>query len=162
MLEETWSNNLFYTRLVFVCSKWRCWDGSGLPHEDLEILSLALQPSPAQTSRLSGRSRSETAWKAARGPVCKEPSSSWPEPTSQKHRQSWLLLNSHLLVNVRASVFPCLSQHEALREEHDLTDELQVRNDDHHRPEERLDRLGQLCPPGVSRVHGDEDPHAGV
>lgn len=55
-----------------------------------------------------------------------------------------------------------LGPQEALREEHDLTDLLQVRNNDNHGPEQRLHRLGQLCAARIARVHGDEDAHPRV
>ena len=57
---------------------------------------------------------------------------------------------------------PHLGPEEALREQHDLTDLLQVRHDHHHRPEECLHRLRQLRAARVARVHGDEDAHSGV
>ena len=50
-----------------------------------------------------------------------------------------------------------LGQEEALREEHDLTDLLQVWDNHHHGSEQSLHTLGQLCTAGIARVHGDED-----
>jgi len=55
-----------------------------------------------------------------------------------------------------------LGQQEALREQHDLTDLLQVGHDDHHGTEQGLYRLWQLCAAGVPGVHGDEDANTEV
>ena len=55
-----------------------------------------------------------------------------------------------------------LCHEEALREQHDLTDLLQIWHDHHHGSEESLDGLRQLCPASIARVHGDEDAHTTV
>lgn len=55
-----------------------------------------------------------------------------------------------------------LGPQEALREEHDLTDLLQVRHNDNHRPEQRLHRLRQLCAARIAGIHRDEDTHPRV
>lgn len=57
---------------------------------------------------------------------------------------------------------PHLGPEKALREEHDLTDLLQVRHNHHHGPEECLHRLRQLRAACVAGVHGDEDAHSRV
>lgn len=62
----------------------------------------------------------------------------------------------------RGPSVPHLGPEEALGEEHDLADLLQVGHDHHHRPEERLHRLGQLRAACVAGVHGDEDAHSWV
>ena len=46
---------------------------------------------------------------------------------------------------------------ETFGEQHDLTDLLQIRHNDHHWTEQRLHRLGQLSTTGISGIHGDED-----
>ena len=50
-----------------------------------------------------------------------------------------------------------LGHEKALREEHDLTDLLEVRDDYHDWPEECLHTLRQLSPTCIAGVHGDED-----
>eukprot|EP00968_Pinguiococcus_pyrenoidosus_P001317 scaffold58_cov256-Pinguiococcus_pyrenoidosus.AAC.12 len=50
---------------------------------------------------------------------------------------------------------------EALREQHDLADLLQVRHDHGHGAEERLEVIGQLGAAGVARVHRDEEATGG-
>ena len=47
-------------------------------------------------------------------------------------------------------------QEESLREEHDLTDLLEVGDNDHHRSEQSLHTLWELRAAGVAWVHGDE------
>ena len=70
----------------------------------------------------------------------------------------------------RKDLFPCmqcnierpapyLGHEEALREEHDLTDLLEVWNDDHHWSEQSLHTLRELSSASIARVHGDEDAH---
>ena len=49
-----------------------------------------------------------------------------------------------------------LAHLEALREEHDLTDQHHVGHHHRHGPEERLERLGQLGTAGITRVHRNE------
>jgi len=61
-----------------------------------------------------------------------------------------LVQHGHLLGQVLGGV-------EALREEHDLADLLEVRHNHGHRPEERLQVVRQLGAARVAGVHGDED-----
>lgn len=53
-----------------------------------------------------------------------------------------------------------LGHKEAFRKQHNFTNLLQVRDNDHHWPEEGFDRLWQLGAPCVTRVHRDEDAHS--
>ena len=55
-----------------------------------------------------------------------------------------------------------LGHREALGEEHNLADLLQVGHNDDHRSKERLDRVGQLGAASVAGIHGDEDADARV
>ena len=52
-----------------------------------------------------------------------------------------------------------LGQEEAFREEHDLTNELKVGHHDNHWSEQGLDWFWKFSSSGVTRIHGDEDPH---
>lgn len=53
-----------------------------------------------------------------------------------------------------------LSHEESLREQHDLTDLLQVWYDHHHWSEESLHTLRELCTTSIAWVHCDEDANA--
>lgn len=51
-----------------------------------------------------------------------------------------------------------LRQQKSLGEEHDLTDLLKVRNNDHDRAEKGLHGLWKFGTTGVTRIHCNEDP----
>lgn len=54
---------------------------------------------------------------------------------------------------------PYLGLKEALREEHDKTNQLKVRNNTDNRTKQCLHRLWQLCASSIPRVHSNEDTH---
>ena len=78
------------------------------------------------------------------------------------HGQTYSQPNSHTTPDVSPQPLTYLCSHEALGEEHDLTDELQVGHDDDDRTEQSFDRLGKLCATGVAGVHGDKDPDSTI
>ena len=59
----------------------------------------------------------------------------------------------------RGKYLPHLGHKKALREQHNFTNLLQVRNNYYNRSEQGLDTLRQLSAASITRVHCDEDAH---